>query len=206
MSLKSHWEQIYENKNNTEMSWYQPLAENSMKLIEKALLNSTDSKIVDVGGGNSVLVKNLLDKRYRSLTVLDISQKAIERSKVQLKFESRNVEWLVGDIREVALPKEHFDLWHDRAVFHFFTEEVDRKAYLAQLNQSLKIGGALVIAAFCLAGPEKCSGLPVRRYDPELLVSELGTGYELQDVIQEPHHTPWGSEQCFIYALFRKRV
>ncbi|NBX69536.1 MAG: class I SAM-dependent methyltransferase [Proteobacteria bacterium] len=203
MNLKTHWEKIYELKNDTEMSWYQPLAENSMKLIEKAQIDEK-AKIIDVGGGNSVLVKNLVDKGYSGITVLDISQNAIDRSKVQLGSESKQVEWFVGDIRETPLQQDHFDLWHDRAVFHFFTEEADRQLYLEQVNRSLKKDGFLVIAAFCLAGPEKCSGLPVRRYDPEILSRELGPKYELRELIQEPHHTPWGSEQCFIYALFRK--
>jgi len=203
MSLKSHWEEVYGSKNDSDMSWYQPLAENSIRLIEKAALDR-GAKIIDVGGGNSVLVKDLMTKGYRSLTVLDISQTAIDRSKVQLGLSSRRVEWLVGDIREILLEKAEYDIWHDRAVFHFFNEETDRKAYLSQLNLAVKTSGFLVIAAFCLAGPEKCSGLPVRRYDPELLAKELGKNFQLLESIQEPHHTPWGSEQCFVYALFRK--
>lgn len=203
MSLKSHWEEVYGSKNDVEMSWYQPLAENSIKLIEKAAIDKR-AKIIDVGGGSSVLVKDLMGRGYWSVTVLDISQNAIDRSKVQLGFGARKVDWLVGDVRDIPFKESYYELWHDRAVFHFFTEESDRKAYIFQMYRAVKKGGFVVIAAFCLAGPEKCSGLPVRRYDPELLEQELGKNFQLLESIQEPHHTPWGSEQCFVYALFRK--
>ncbi len=160
--------------------------------------------MIDVGGGASTLVDDLLDKGYTDLTVLDLSARALQVSKERLGDKANLVHWIPGDITAVELPEQFFDLWHDRAVFHFLTSSAARKRYLETLHRSLKPGGILVIASFSLKGPERCSGLEVVRYSPETLQEEIGGNYRLLKSVEEAHQTPFGTKQEFVYCLFKR--
>lgn len=201
---KSHWESIYTVKAPTEVSWYQPHAEKSLELITRTGLGKK-AQVIDVGGGASTLAGDLLLLRYENITVLDIAASAIERTKGRLGDEAGKVTWLEADITEAKLPLSHYDLWHDRAVFHFLTEAKDRAAYVKRIADSLKPGGHIIIASFALDGPEKCSGLDIVRYGPDELHSEFGEQFQLIDTVRETHHTPFGTEQKFIYCYLQRR-
>lgn len=161
-------------------------------------------RIIDIGSGTSLLIDFLLDEGYQHVTALDIADSALAVAKQRLADRSALVEWLVGDIRTVALPTHAYDLWHDRAAFHFLTLPEDRAAYLRTLRQVLKTDGQLVIATFADDGPEACSNLNVMRYSPETLSAELGSDFELVESARTPHLTPWNSEQRFIHCRFRR--
>jgi len=202
MNQKDHWEEVYLNKPSTEVSWYQSHLKKSFELIVS--VSSKDSKIIDVGGGSSTLVDDLLEKGYTNLTVLDISQEALKVSKDRLGSLADKVTWIEAGITHVSFPPESFDVWHDRAVFHFLTECTDRKKYIEILKSALKPEGFLIMATFSLEGPLKCSGLDVVRYSPEILSRELGDGFSLVKNSQELHQTPFGTFQNFTYCLFRR--
>jgi len=198
-----HWDQVYTRKNETEVSWYQPLPERSLALIRSAAPNVSAS-ILDVGGGASHLVDELLALGYFDLTVLDVSQAALNHSKERLGKLADKVSWIATDITEWT-PSRTWDIWHDRAVFHFLTATKDQDAYVAVLEASTKPGSVAVISTFALNGPERCSGLPVQRYSPATLAARLGSRFELISEALEPHTTPWGSIQNFTYAVLRRR-
>jgi 2-polyprenyl-3-methyl-5-hydroxy-6-metoxy-1,4-benzoquinol methylase len=197
---KDHWEGVYTRKNTTEVSWYQSHPEHSLALVETAGRGSAAS-IIDVGGGASTLVDHLLAAGYRNVTVLDIAHGAIEQAKVRLGEQASRVTWLEGDITGYS-PTRQFDIWHDRAVFHFLTNEEDRSSYLAVLNQALKPEGQVIIATFAENGPAQCSGLNVVCYTPETLSHVLGPAYRLVETGTEDHHTPHGGVQQFLYCRF----
>jgi len=203
MSNKSHWEKIYSTKKQNELSWTQTSATLSLELIQKTGLGP-GSKMIDVGGGTSVLPKNLLERNFSNLTVVDFSAEALSTAKRQLGELGTKFTWLEGDITTIPLPTTEFDLWHDRAVFHFLTEKEKRSQYVAQAYQSLKPGGFLIIATFALEGPEKCSGLEVVRYSSASLQSALGGQFQLRESRSETHTTPWKTSQEFLYCLFQK--
>ena len=163
-----------------------------------------DARIIDVGGGDSTLVDDLLRQGYVNLTVLDISSAALDRAKVRLGGTGSRVQWIEADISDAGLPADEFDLWHDRALFHFLTRSEMRAAYLASLARSLRSGGYAVMATFAENGPEQCSALPTSRYSKEALHGELGPSFELMDTRLEAHRKPQGGEQQFMYCLFRK--
>jgi SAM-dependent methyltransferase len=165
---------------------------------------ANDARIIDVGGGDSTLVDDLLGQGYSNLTVLDISAAALDRAKLRLGGLASRVQWVEADIAEANLPADEFDLWHDRALFHFLTRSEVRSGYLALLGRSLRSGGHAVIATFAENGPEECSGLPTKRYSEEALGAELGPTFELIDSRMEAHQKPRGGEQQFVYCLFRK--
>ncbi|MDN5874336.1 MAG: class I SAM-dependent methyltransferase [Sinobacteraceae bacterium] len=204
MVSKRHWEQIYSTKPVDGVSWFQLHAEESLRLIEKAGI-PFDAEIIDVGGGASTLAADLLSKGHRNLTVLDLSGAALEKARAGLGEQSMSVRWLEGDITQVELPPQTYDVWHDRAVFHFLTEAGDRRAYVAQLLRAAKPGGHVIVATFAEDGPLKCSGLPVVRYSPAALQAELGSAFELITYEREEHHTPFGTQQKFVHCLFRKQ-
>jgi len=199
---KEHWEKVYQTKQPKEVSWFQTDPAVSLELIASAGVSHA-RKIIDVGGGASVLVNKLLDAGFEDLTVLDISSAALDCAKERLGERSANVQWIASDITEF-LPARKYDLWHDRAVFHFLTDSEDRKKYKKALNESINPGGHVIIAAFALDGPPKCSGLDVERYSPEKMKNELGGSFELIKSVDEVHRTPWNAEQKFTYCYFRK--
>lgn len=184
------------------MSWFQPEPDVSTRLITSSGIASGAS-FVDIGGGASTLVDALLERGHSDLTVLDISARALDHARRRLGADAGRVTWVEGDATSPPF-RRSFTFWHDRAVFHFLTEAVDRAAYLAALRRHLAPDGRALIATFAPDGPETCSGLPVRRYDAEALANELGAGFETLDATREVHKTPWGSEQPFQYVLFRR--
>ncbi len=203
MERKSHWEQVYADRGPEEVSWFQKEPELSLRLI-KAAAAGPRAAVIDVGGGASVLTGLLLAQGFADLTVLDISGKALAAARAPLGQEASKVRWLEADITQASLPEAAFDVWHDRAVFHFLTDPIDRGAYLARLERALRPHGQAVIAVFSAAGPAKCSGLDVARYSAETLSRELGAGWELMESVAETHVTPWGAAQEFIYGRFRR--
>lgn len=203
-SSKDHWESIYSTKTTEEMSWTQASAFQSLSLITKTGLSS-DARIIDVGGGVSVLPSELLALNFTYLTVLDISSQALGSAQIRLGANAGRVRWIEGDITSVSLPSLEFDLWHDRAVFHFLITSEQRTQYVSQLRLALKPGGFLIIGVFSMAGPLKCSGLPIVRYDTKSLEKELGDDFSLQESHIETHCTPWKSTQSFLYCLFQKK-
>jgi len=199
MSRKEHWESIYTSHNHAEMSWYQPDPGLSLSLIREVC---AAGRVIDVGGGNSLLAGRLLDLGY-SVTVLDISEMATCHARERLAARAALVQWIVADV--TAAPElDAFDVWHDRAVFHFLTEAVDRAAYVSLLERTIPAGRHAVIATFAPDGPEKCSGLAVRRYSGPGLSAELGTGFELLKTVLETHVTPQGAKQPFQYSVFKR--
>jgi SAM-dependent methyltransferase len=203
VNLREHWERIYATKHAQQVSWYLPRAERSLHLIRQTGVPRT-AAIIDVGGGASTLVDDLLHEGYTSLTVLDLSATALAAAQERLGAEACNVTWLDADITHARLPKAAYDVWHDRAVFHFLTQAQQRKAYLAALVRALRPGGHAVIATFAEDGPEQCSGLPVVRYAPAGLQAELGPAFTLVQYEREEHRTPAGAVQQFVYCLFRR--
>jgi len=198
---KAHWENIYQTRSDREVSWFQPTPALSMELIRQSGL-APDEGIIDVGGGASLLVDNLLQAGYDSITVLDIAAAALEVAKKRLGKQADRVDWLEADATDFQLPhKVH--LWHDRAVYHFLVQADDRHAYLANLKRTLLPGGHLILAAFAPEGPKQCSGLDIVQYDERKLMAELGHAFELLQSRQEFHTTPSGAEQAFNYFLLR---
>jgi len=203
MDRKQHWEQVYITKASDNVSWFQERADQSLELIHNTELGK-DAAIIDVGGGASKLVDGLAEKGYTDLTVLDLSSAALDVAKQRLGKHADAVHWIVGDITHVELPENRFDIWHDRAVFHFLTDPADRQAYVEQVMRSVRPNGHVIIATFAEDGPEKCSGLPVMRYKPESLHSEFGDAFLLVKHEKEAHHTPFGTVQQFVYCYCRK--
>lgn len=199
----AHWQQVYENKDESEVSWFQTEPTVSLELIANCQLTA-NQPVIDVGGGASVLVDRMLALGYSNLTVLDISSAALAKTQARLAAQSGLVQWVVVDITEYRSDKQ-FMLWHDRAVFHFLTAASDRQAYVANLKQSLMIGGHLILAAFAIGGPEKCSGLPVVQYDAKTISAELGSEFELVEERHEEHMTPARQIQNFVYFRFIRR-
>ena len=204
MDAKTHWETIYTSKAPSEVSWFQARPLKSMDLIRATGIEK-DAPIIDVGGGASTLADSLLDAGYRDITILDISSAALEKAKTRLGARSATMQWIEGDVTTVLLSHYHFDLWHDRAVFHFLTSPEDRKRYLNSLRTALKPGGHVVMATFAIDGPPRCSGLDVIRYSPDTLTKELGHDFSLLSSDQESHQTPFGTAQNFIYCHFQHK-
>lgn len=202
MTTKDHWENVYQTKAVDEVSWYRPHLEISLSLIGSAAPD-TARAIIDVGGGEATLVDDLIARGYRDITVLDISQAAIDVAKDRLGPSQSSVNWVTGDITTVELEAARYDVWHDRAVFHFLKRSEDRAAFVRQVARSVKIGGHVIVATFGPDGPEKCSGLDVVRYDAEHLHSEFGPKFHLLDSVTELHETPWGAPQQFMYCFCR---
>jgi ubiquinone/menaquinone biosynthesis C-methylase UbiE len=195
---RDHWQQVYGSRAEDEVSWFQARPQTSLALISAAAAGP-DARIVDVGGGASRLVDALLDAGHRSVTVLDIAEGALALARRRLGPRAAAVEWITADVTTWE-PGAPFDLWHDRAVFHFLTRPEDREAYRATLRRALRRGGQAIVATFSTAGPERCSGLPVVRYEPETLASELGAELRLVQSAREEHLTPGGKLQRFQYS------
>ena len=199
MDAKSHWERVYRTKQPNEVSWYRPHLDISLQLIEGAAPNR-DAQIIDVGGGESTLVDDLLARRYHNLSILDVSSTALAVAKERLGDSANTVNWLCGNVTTIDLTRHQYDVWHDRAVFHFMTESKDRAAYVRQVAHAVKPGGHVIVATFGPEGPAQCSGLDVVRYDPESLHGEFGTSFRLVKHLTELHLTPAGLIQQFIYC------
>jgi len=199
---RAHWEKVYTGKSENEVSWFQESPAPSLALIAEVGA-APSAAIIDIGGGASRLVDELLDRRFHDVTVLDLSAAALEAARARLGERANQAQWLVADATTWD-PSRTYDVWHDRAAFHFLTEERDRAAYIARLKQGLKIGGHAIIATFALDGPEKCSGLPVMRYDAVRLGQTLGPGFKLLQSHGNDHATPWGSHQQFQFSVFER--
>jgi SAM-dependent methyltransferase len=203
MSQKDHWEKVYSTKSTQKLGWYKPHLQTSLSWI-RGLNLAVDAPVIDVGGGASTLVDDLLEAGYRSITVLDISEKAASSVKARLGKKAELVTWLEGDITSVDLPTHYYELWHDRAVFHFLTEHEQQRKYRDNLLRALKPGGHLIISTFAPEAPAKCSGLPVQRYSPEQLENTVGGEFELKHHLKELHITPGGVEQMYLYCQFHR--
>ena len=197
---KEHWEKVYGNKSPLEVSWYQKEPTLSLQLIGNAEL-APDAAIIDVGGGASLLVDKLCKAGYKDLTVLDVSARALEHARKRLTDKACQILWFEADVTRFEPPRE-YTLWHDRAVFHFLTDQADRESYVSVLRKALKPGGHLIIMAFALDGPLKCSGLETVQYDADKLIAELGSGFKLIETGYETHVTPTGNLQKMAYFYF----
>jgi SAM-dependent methyltransferase len=198
----AHWETVYATKGENEVSWFQENPAPSLELIELAQL-SPESAIVDIGGGASRLVDSLLARGFCKVTVLDLSESALGAARARLGDRADHVLWVVADVTTWE-PPQSYDLWHDRAAFHFLTDEAARSAYVDRLKKALKPGGHIIIGTFALDGPERCSGLPVTRHDAVSLATTLGPEFELIDSRPDAHVTPWGGTQQFQFSTFRR--
>jgi SAM-dependent methyltransferase len=198
MGAHSHWEHVYQANASDAVSWYRPHLDTSIGLIQRAAPDPA-SAIIDVGGGASTL----LQRGYRNIAILDISRQAMEIAQKRLGSAGANVHWLAGDVADVSLPRGVYDVWHDRALFHFLTEPRQRAAYVVQLTRVLKPGGHAIISTFGPQGPQKCSGLDVSRYDFDSLRRELGDRFQLEQGLIEEHNTPARAAQQFLYCSFQ---
>ncbi len=199
---RAHWQNVYQTKGEQQVSWSQPSPEPSLGLIEK-FAPGPSASIVDIGGGASRLVDALRERGYQYITVLDLSEAALQSAKDRLGTNATSVQWVAADATQWQ-PSQAFDIWHDRAAFHFLVEPRDRDAYIARLRQGVKSGGHAIIATFALDGPEKCSGLPVQRYDHAALGKALGPAFALVHHQPHRHVTPWGVSQSFQFSVFRR--
>jgi len=202
MNSKHHWESVYQRKSADQVSWFRPHLEASLYYIQAAA-PAPHAAIIDVGGGEATLVDDLLALGYDDITVLDISENAIETAKRRLADVSSRVKWCVGGITQAMLPGHYYAVWHDRAVFHFLVDPDSRAAYVRQLRHSLVPGGHVVMATFGPEGPTRCSGLDVERYSASQLSEQLGPSFELLSERIEIHETPAGRPQHFMYTHFR---
>ncbi|HLJ37742.1 MAG TPA: class I SAM-dependent methyltransferase [Steroidobacteraceae bacterium] len=202
MSSAAHWENVYRTRSADQLSWYRPHLETSLRLIEETHPDRK-GRIIDVGGGESTLVDDLLEAGYRDLDVLDLSATALEFSRRRMGDRAARVRWHCGDVTRYPLEPSSFDLWHDRAVFHFLTGAQERAAYVGQVARCVRPGGHVIVATFGPQGPVRCSGLPVERYSAEGLHDQFGVQFEPLRHLVEMHRTPAGAEQQFLYCLCR---
>jgi SAM-dependent methyltransferase len=201
MNDREHWDQIYRTRGPAETSWHTPHADRSLAMIHSAAPDRS-AAIIDVGGGRSTLVDHLLADGYRDITVLDISELAMDESRRRLGADAREIHWLPGDITSMKLEPQRYDVWHDRAAFHFLVEPEQRRGYVDQLLRAMKPNGHVVIATFGPQGPERCTGLATCRYDADALQAELAPHVQLIESAIESHRTPLGTEQQFLYCHF----
>ncbi len=201
MNAFEHWQKVYQTKKADEVSWYCPRLESSLALIDRAGVDCGE-EVIDIGGGASTLVDDLVKRGYGRITVLDVSPAALEVPKARLGLRARGVAWLAADILDVDLGEARFGLWHDRAVFHFLIQKHDREIYLAALRRAIKPGGQVVMGVFGADGPMKCSGLDAMRYDAAALHTELGDSFALLESRIEVHTTPSGGRQQFQFCRF----
>lgn len=202
MDTKTHWDNVYATKAPDAVSWYRAHLETSLALIERAAPNKS-AAIIDIGGGESTLVDDLLLRGYRNLTVLDVSQIAVDVTRKRLGDAAQQVRWIVADVTEASLDPGTYGVWHDRAVFHFLAEPKQRQAYVRQVARAVRPGGHVVVSTFGPEGPTKCSGLNVVRYDAASLRAEFGARFELVGSSKELHKTPFGTTQQFLYCYCR---
>lgn len=199
---KPHWDNIYQTKEPHQVSWTQKTPATSLELI-KACKLSKDSKIIDIGGGDSLLVDHLLDLGYKNISVLDISEVALERAKKRLGDRQHEVNWIVSNVTHFT-PSESYDCWHDRAAFHFLTENKDIDTYKEIVTNNIKAGGSLIIGTFSEDGPEKCSGIPITQYTEITLENTFSQSFERKESIRIDHTTPFNTTQNFVFCRFNK--
>jgi SAM-dependent methyltransferase len=202
MAGREHWDLVYGRKAPDQVSWYQPHLDRSLEILRSIHL-PVDASIIDVGGGASTFVDDVLDLGYTDITVLDLSPSAIQASKRRLGPRAGAVHWIQGDITAIELEAERYDFWHDRAVFHFLVDDRERHSYVAAVRKSLKSKGHIVVATFGPAGPNQCSGLDVRRYDANALHAEFGRDFSKVTSFAETHVTPSGARQEYVYCYCR---
>jgi len=202
MDAKTHWEKLYKTKEPEAVSWYRAHLETSVALIERAA-HSGSASIIDIGAGESTLVDDLLARGYENITVLDISQTALDVTKKRLGPLAEQINWIVADITLVELEARGYDVWHDRAVFHFLTSMEQRASYVRNVMKAVKPGGHVIVSTFGPEGPTKCSGLEVSRYDAQSLHGEFGPRFRVVESSEELHHTPFGTTQQFLYCYCR---
>jgi len=203
--LQTHWDKVYGTKKETEVSWFQSDAQPSLDLL--TLIGAhPDQAIIDVGGGASRLVDALVARGFTNISVLDLSSEALKTARARLGKAGDRVNWIVADATEwePEAVQAVYDIWHDRAAFHFLTGEAQQRAYMERLRRALRIEGHVIIGAFALDGPQTCSGLPVMRHSAESLSALLGSGFTLVDARRHEHVTPWGAVQPFQFATFRR--
>lgn len=203
MNQKEHWENVFSTKAENEVSWYQKVPTTSLALIEQLKLPK-DAKIIDFGGGDSYLIDSLLEKGYTNLYLLDISANAIEKAKKRLDRDASKVTFIVSKNIDLNID-EKFDVWHDRASFHFLTDQNDIAKYAALTNNNIKQKGALLIGTFSEDGPKKCSGLEITQYSTEKMNTIFSENFELIDSLTENHQTPFDTTQNFIFCTFKKK-
>lgn len=199
----THWQNVYATKGEAEVSWFQDNPAISLAMI-RAANSDREAAIIDIGGGASRLVDALLQDGYRNIAVLDLSANALDAARRRIGATASMVDWIVADATTWR-PGKTYDVWHDRAAFHFLTDPRDRAAYVERLRSAVAPGGQVIIATFALDGPEKCSGLPVQRHDSASLAAELGPDFEVVETRSETHQTPWGSTQAFQFSRFKRR-
>jgi 2-polyprenyl-3-methyl-5-hydroxy-6-metoxy-1,4-benzoquinol methylase len=202
VSRKTHWERVYTTKGEREVSWFQENPVPSLELIGLAVL-PTDAAVIDIGGGASRLVDALAERKIGKITVLDLSAVALDAARERLGEKGADVKWVVADVTTWE-PSQTYDLWHDRAALHFLTDASDRSAYVGNLKKAVRPGGHVIIGTFALDGPERCSGLPIVRYDAGVLGAILGIEFDLMDSRRHDHTTPWGAVQRFQFSTFRR--
>jgi 2-polyprenyl-3-methyl-5-hydroxy-6-metoxy-1,4-benzoquinol methylase len=202
MDAKSHWEHVYATKAPDAVSWYAPHLARSLALIGSASPDRSAS-IIDIGGGESTLVDDLLACGYRNLTILDVSQTALDTTKARLGEAGERIHWICADVAQTDLPAHSFDVWHDRAVFHFLIEPEQRMAYVQLAARAVRPGGHVIVSTFGPEGPTQCSGLDVARYDADSLHGEFGSRFKLVESSKELHQTPFGTTQQFLYCYCR---
>lgn len=204
LNKKEHWENIYCTKQENEVSWFQQYPKTSMDFVELFSLKK-DSKIIDIGGGDSHFVDALLEAGYTNITVLDISAKAIERAKIRIGGKAESVKWIVSDVTEFV-PTEQYDFWHDRAAFHFLTQEEQADKYVEIANKGVAQNGVLVLGTFSVNGPKKCSGLDIKQYSEESLSHKFERYFKRVKCITEDHQTPFNTTQNFLFCSFKKEI
>ncbi|MES2672954.1 MAG: class I SAM-dependent methyltransferase [Pseudomonadota bacterium] len=204
MLSKDHWENVYSIKSSNTVSWFQEHAETSLALIYASNL-AKSAAIIDIGGGASTLVDDLLHLGFQHLSVLDLSAVALTTAKMRLGEKAKAINWIEADITQANLPPQAFDLWHDRAAFHFLTMDKQRHAYKKKLLHALKPKGQLIVSTFAEDGPLHCSGLPVRSYSAEQLFAEFSDDFDLLDLQKESHSTPFATTQNFVYCHLQRK-
>lgn len=203
MNAQQHWDEVYSQKGTDSVSWFRPRLDVSLNLITE--VSSPDaSRVIDIGAGASTLIDDLLALGYRKPAALDVSEAALAHSRRRLGSLAESVEWITADVTQ-PIDLGHFDVWHDRAVFHFLVDPADRAKYVDLASRTVPVGGHAVLATFAIDGPDKCSGLPTERYSPESLAAAFAPAFVLVKELQETHVTPWGKEQAFTYALLRRK-
>jgi len=199
---KAHWERIYTREGAENVGWYEPHLGVSLELIAGTGLG-LEARIIDVGGGASTMVDDLLGQGFNNVTVLDLAPAGLALARARLGTPAKMVQWIEGDVKEAPLPKNYYDLWHDRAVFHFLTRQDDRERYVEAMRRALKPGAHIIIGTFSLEAPPRCSGLDVVRYGPDQLHRQLGNDLTLKESRLELHVTPGGVKQQYLYCRFR---